>query len=41
MSSAREFTVRSVTRPMSSSPSVGSLHRHEEEHRALMDQAFG
>jgi 2-oxoglutarate dehydrogenase E1 component len=33
-------TVRSVTRAMSSSPSVGSLHRHEEEHRSLMDRAF-
>jgi 2-oxoglutarate decarboxylase len=34
-------TVRSVTRPASSSPSVGSLHRHEEEQRELLDQAFG
>ncbi len=34
-------TVRGVTRVASSSPSVGSLHRHEEEHRALMDRAFG
>ena len=33
-------TVRSVTRSASSSPSVGSLHRHEEEHRDLMDRAF-
>jgi 2-oxoglutarate decarboxylase len=33
-------TVRPVTRKESSSPSVGSLHRHEEEHRLLMDQAF-
>jgi 2-oxoglutarate dehydrogenase E1 component len=33
-------TVRPVTRSASSSPSVGSLHRHEEEHRALMDEAF-
>jgi hypothetical protein len=29
-----------VTRVASSSPSVGSLHRHEQENRALMDQAF-
>ncbi len=34
-------TVQPVTRSASSSPSVGSLHRHEEEHRVLMDQAFG
>jgi 2-oxoglutarate dehydrogenase E1 component len=33
-------TVRGITRVASSSPSVGSLHRHEEEHRALMDRAF-
>jgi multifunctional 2-oxoglutarate metabolism enzyme len=34
-------TVEGVTRVASSSPSVGSLHRHEEEHRVLMDRAFG
>ncbi|HSO05314.1 MAG TPA: multifunctional oxoglutarate decarboxylase/oxoglutarate dehydrogenase thiamine pyrophosphate-binding subunit/dihydrolipoyllysine-residue succinyltransferase subunit, partial [Candidatus Limnocylindrales bacterium] len=33
-------TVRGITRDASSSPSVGSLHRHEEEHRVLMDRAF-
>ncbi len=33
-------TVAGVTRTASSSPSVGSLHRHEQEHRALMDRAF-
>jgi 2-oxoglutarate dehydrogenase E1 component len=33
-------TVAGVSRDASSSPSVGSLHRHEEEHRALMDRAF-
>jgi 2-oxoglutarate decarboxylase len=33
-------TVTGVTRVASSSPSVGSLHRHEEEQRALMDRAF-
>jgi 2-oxoglutarate dehydrogenase E1 component len=32
--------VRPVTRSYSSSPSVGSQHRHEDEHRALMDEAF-
>ncbi len=34
-------TLWSVTRSASSSPSVGSLHRHEEEQRELLDQAFG
>ena len=33
-------TVLPITRPASSSPSVGSLHRHEEEQRDLMDRAF-
>jgi 2-oxoglutarate dehydrogenase complex dehydrogenase (E1) component-like enzyme len=33
-------TVRAVTRAASSSPSVGSLHRHEQEHAVLMDAAF-
>jgi 2-oxoglutarate decarboxylase len=33
-------TVRAVTRAQSSSPSVGSLHRHEEEQRDLLDRAF-
>jgi 2-oxoglutarate dehydrogenase complex dehydrogenase (E1) component-like enzyme len=33
--------LRAVTRTASSSPSVGSLHRHEEEHAVLMDRAFG
>jgi 2-oxoglutarate dehydrogenase E1 component len=32
--------LRCVSRPASSSPSVGSQHRHEEEHRLLMEQAF-
>jgi 2-oxoglutarate dehydrogenase E1 component len=32
--------LRAVTRTASSSPSVGSLHRHEEEHAVLMDRAF-
>ncbi len=34
-------TVASVTRGPSSSPSVGSLHRHEEEQRDLLARAFG
>ena len=34
-------TIGSATRPASSSPSVGSLHRHEEEQRELLDRAFG
>ncbi len=33
-------TVREITRNASSSPSVGSLHRHEDQQRALIDQAF-
>jgi hypothetical protein len=33
-------TVGGVTREAGSSPSVGSLHRHEEEQRVLMDRAF-
>ena len=33
-------TIRSVTRTQSSSPSVGSLHRHEQEQRDLLDRAF-
>jgi len=32
--------IRSVTRIQRSSPSVGSLHRHEEEQRDLLDRAF-
>ena len=34
-------TVREVTRREGSAPSVGSLHRHEEEHKVLLDEAFG
>jgi multifunctional 2-oxoglutarate metabolism enzyme len=37
---AIDRTVRPATRAASSAPSVGSLHRHEEEHRLLMDEAF-
>ncbi|MDH4015913.1 MAG: multifunctional oxoglutarate decarboxylase/oxoglutarate dehydrogenase thiamine pyrophosphate-binding subunit/dihydrolipoyllysine-residue succinyltransferase subunit [Actinomycetota bacterium] len=37
---AIERTVRPVTRTQSSSPSVGSLHRHEQEQRDLLDRAF-
>ncbi len=37
---AIERTIRSVTRTQSSSPSVGSLHRHEQEQRDLLDRAF-
>jgi 2-oxoglutarate dehydrogenase E1 component len=33
-------TVRGVTRPSGSAPSVGSLHRHEQEQRDLLDRAF-
>ena len=29
-----------VSRPESSSPAVGSHHRHEEEQRAVVEQAF-
>ncbi len=32
--------IRPVSRAASSSPSVGSLHRHEQEHAVLMDAAF-
>ena len=32
--------IRAVTRTQSSSPSVGSLHRHEEEQRDLLERAF-
>ena len=34
-------TVREVTRREGSAPSVGSLHRHVEEHSVLLDEAFG
>ncbi|MGB8021235.1 MAG: multifunctional oxoglutarate decarboxylase/oxoglutarate dehydrogenase thiamine pyrophosphate-binding subunit/dihydrolipoyllysine-residue succinyltransferase subunit [Candidatus Nanopelagicales bacterium] len=34
-------TLRAVTRTASSAPSVGSLHRHDEEQRALLERAFG
>ncbi len=37
---AIERTIRSVTRTQSSSPSVGSLHRHEQEQHDLLDRAF-
>jgi len=33
-------TIRGVTRPASSSPAVGSHHRHEQEQAALVAQAF-
>jgi 2-oxoglutarate dehydrogenase E1 component len=32
--------IRAVTRRASSSPAVGSHHRHEEEQKALVEQAF-
>jgi 2-oxoglutarate dehydrogenase E1 component len=35
-----ELRVERVSRDASSSPSVGSLKRHSEEQRALMDQSF-
>src|SRR3712207_3443796 len=35
-----ELPVEGVTRPASSSPSVGTLKRHMEEQKALVDQAF-
>ncbi len=34
-------TVRHATRPAGSAPSVGSLHRHEQEQRDLLDRALG
>ncbi len=33
--------LRSITRPESASPAVGSHHRHQEEQQALVDEAFG
>jgi 2-oxoglutarate dehydrogenase E1 component len=33
-------TVRHVTRAAGSAPSVGSLHRHEQEQRDLLERAF-
>jgi multifunctional 2-oxoglutarate metabolism enzyme len=35
-----EIPVEAVTRPASSSPSVGTLKRHMEEQKALVDRAF-
>ena len=35
-----KVSVEGVTRPPSSSPSVGTLKRHMEEQKALVDQAF-
>jgi 2-oxoglutarate dehydrogenase E1 component len=35
-----ELPVEAVTRPASSSPSVGTLKRHMEEQKALVDEAF-
>jgi 2-oxoglutarate dehydrogenase E1 component len=32
--------VEPVTRPASSSPSVGTVKRHQEEQKALLDRAF-
>jgi 2-oxoglutarate dehydrogenase E1 component len=32
--------ISAITRPASSSPAVGSHHRHEEEQRALVEAAF-
>ncbi|QBX57626.1 multifunctional oxoglutarate decarboxylase/oxoglutarate dehydrogenase thiamine pyrophosphate-binding subunit/dihydrolipoyllysine-residue succinyltransferase subunit [Nocardioides seonyuensis] len=36
-----DITVEPVTRPASASPSVGTIKRHVEEQKALLDQAFG
>jgi len=33
-------TIEGITRPSSSSPAVGSHHRHEEEQRAVIETAF-
>ena len=35
-----DLTVEPVTRPESSSPSVGTVKRHQEEQRTLLDSAF-
>ena len=35
-----DLTVQPVTRPASAAPSVGTLKRHAEEQRSLLDQAF-
>jgi 2-oxoglutarate dehydrogenase complex dehydrogenase (E1) component-like enzyme len=32
--------VEGISRPSSSSPAVGSHHRHEEEQRAVVEAAF-
>ena len=32
--------IEGVSRPSSSSPAVGSHHRHEEEQRAVIEAAF-
>ncbi|HHU39671.1 MAG TPA: multifunctional oxoglutarate decarboxylase/oxoglutarate dehydrogenase thiamine pyrophosphate-binding subunit/dihydrolipoyllysine-residue succinyltransferase subunit [Propionibacterium sp.] len=39
-SGGRELTMTPVTRPESSSPSVGMLHVHQAQEKALMDRAF-
>jgi 2-oxoglutarate dehydrogenase complex dehydrogenase (E1) component-like enzyme len=33
-------SIEGVSRPSSSSPAVGSHHRHEEEQRAVVQAAF-
>ena len=35
-----EMTLESVTRPASSSPSVGTVKRHTEEQKELLERAF-
>ncbi|MGD9959519.1 multifunctional oxoglutarate decarboxylase/oxoglutarate dehydrogenase thiamine pyrophosphate-binding subunit/dihydrolipoyllysine-residue succinyltransferase subunit [Nocardioides sp.] len=40
LTAGREFDVEPVTRPESASPSVGTVKRHQEEQRTLLDAAF-
>ncbi len=40
IASGLDFAVEPVTRPESSSPSVGTVKRHQEEQRTLLDSAF-
>ena len=35
-----DITVEPVTRPESASPSVGTIKRHAEEQKSLLDAAF-
>jgi 2-oxoglutarate dehydrogenase E1 component len=35
-----DLTVEPITRPSSASPSVGTLKRHVEEQKTLLDAAF-